>query len=160
MNTGMKSIIMVALMAAGLFCMAEANADEDRAKMDGDPGMRRMDDARKGEFFKDLDLTGEQRDKIKAHREESKTKMQGIREAMKAKRLELKAEFDKTTPDDAKVAAIVSELKKLSGQMIEMRVESIRSLKEILTPEQFKSMSDKMEKKKGRWHKGKGEGSS
>lgn len=155
MKTGLKSIIIVAVMASGLFCVALAHANEHRAGTGDNSGMRHMDDARKDEFFKDLDLTGEQRDKVKAHREETKKEMKALHDQMRAKRLELKAELDKPAPDNAKVAAITSELKNLSGQMIDSRVNSILSLKAILTPEQFKKMSDRMEKKKGQWNKGK-----
>ncbi|MBP7056366.1 MAG: Spy/CpxP family protein refolding chaperone [Candidatus Omnitrophica bacterium] len=97
--------------------------------------------------FKDLSLTPEQRDKIKAHREEGKSKAKEMHDQMRAKKEELKAEMGKPVTDRAKIDAIAADMKSLSARMIDQRIDRILSLKEILTPEQFQKVNAKMEEK-------------
>ncbi|MEI6633026.1 MAG: Spy/CpxP family protein refolding chaperone [Chlamydiota bacterium] len=111
-----------------------------------------------GKHLKELDLTPEQQQKMKAQRKEQGIAMKSIRDALKAKHEELRAEIDKEKSDKAKIESITAELKKLEAQRIDQDVKGILQMKESLTPEQFKKLSAMREAGKGERRGGKGKG--
>jgi len=160
MNKITMGIMMAAVMAVTLCSADGVFADDDYDRMPP-PGHHRMEGPGRWDPFEGIDLTAEQRDKLKAHREANMKNMKEIRQQMKEEKDALKDEFGKDVIDDARIAKIASELKKLSAQMVDQRINSILSLREILTPVQFQKMHARMEEKmskrgeKGRgWHRG------
>lgn len=145
MTRSSRVMIAAIMIAAATLFAGHSWADEAKGESNGKHGNGEM----KEEFYKDLNATPEQRDQLKAHRQENTDKMKAVREQMKAKHAELRAEIGKPTVDMTKVESIKSALKDLNARMIDRKVESILSLKKILTPEQFQKMSDKMEQHKG-----------
>ena len=141
MTRSSRMMAAAAMILAATLCSAQGYAQ------DAKPGHDR--EAMKEAFYKDLNATPEQREALKAHRQENKAAMQAVHEQMKAKRDELRAEIGKPTVDMAKVESIKSDLKALDARLVDQRVDSILSLKKILTPEQFQKMHDKMEQRKG-----------
>ncbi len=109
-------------------------------------------------MFKDLGLTQEQQDQLKARRGAEKEQWKTGREALKTKMRALHEEISKPDMDKAKVDAIVMEINTLKGQEFARRTEGIVAMKEILTPEQFAKFQEhhqkKMEKKQWKWKKG------
>lgn len=146
MKTKPGSILILIAVLYGIFCASAVFAEYGHRK-GGDAGSHRMGDSGKEELFKDLDLTAEQRDKIKAQRQAGKAKMKELHDKTKAKKMELKAELEKPVIDQAKLAGIVKDLKDISGQKIDERINGILSLRQTLTPEQFRKMHDRMEEK-------------
>lgn len=61
---------------------------------------------------------------------------------MRAQRIELKKELEKPDTDMNKINAVINEIKNLTGQQLELRVNSILATKQILTPEQFKKLQE------------------
>ena len=102
-------------------------------------------------FAKDLNLTHEQQEKMKQHREANQEKKKQLRELMQAKRAELKAEIGKPALDSAKVYALASEIKSLFGQMLDLRIEGLLFMKQTLTPEQFEKFQKKINERKSEW---------
>ncbi|MDD5347787.1 MAG: periplasmic heavy metal sensor [Candidatus Omnitrophica bacterium] len=98
----------------------------------------------KPDFFADLALNQEQKDALKANREATRRKMAQLRELMLAKRQELNAEFQKETLDKRKLNAVASDIKKISGQLLDLRIQGVVFLKETLTAEQFARFQEKM----------------
>jgi Spy/CpxP family protein refolding chaperone len=104
-----------------------------------------------------LGLSQEQQEKLDEYRSKHRRERRQLREKMNIKRSELKLELDKPETDKKKVAEIVAEMKKLEGEKIDQRVNSILELKELLTPEQFEKlphpeMKGRDGKEHGRWH--------
>jgi Spy/CpxP family protein refolding chaperone len=153
-----KKFVVIPAVIAVLCCGAYTGAVYAQGQDEKPAGAKMERHGDKDGFFKDLNLTQEQRDKLKANREQSRGKMEAIHTQMKSKRAELKTELEKTTVDKGRIDGIVTELKNLSGQMVDLRVAGLISLKEILTPEQFKKMHDKMEERKGNHGGKRGEG--
>lgn len=108
-------------------------------------------------MFKDLGLTQEQQDQLKARRNAEKEQGKTSREALKAKMQALHEEISKPDVDKLKVDSIVMEINTLKGQEFARRTEGILAMKEILTPEQFAKFQEhhqkKMEKKQWKWKK-------
>jgi len=101
-------------------------------------------------FIKELRLTPEQQDKIKAEREKSRQEQRALRKDISSKREELAKEIERTDLDKAKIDSLVADLKQLAGDVIEQRVESIFFMREYLTPEQFKKFQEKVKEHKNR----------
>ena len=139
MKTRSRNAILAAVMVMAMLGTTAAYAEGM-----GPGGHHGQERGEKGEFYKELNLTPEQRDQVKAQKEATKAQKQELREAMKAKRAELKAELAKKDLDRARVNVITTEMKAITAKLVDMRVESIIALKKILTPEQFQKMQDKM----------------
>lgn len=99
-------------------------------------------------IVKDLHLNAQQEQLIAAQREQEKKGSLELREKMKTLRVELSQELEKKNTDKTKVYSLIAEMKELIGKRIEKKVEGILSLKEILTPEQFKLLNSKIEEVK------------
>lgn len=144
-----KHIAVAMMVAAAAILPAHAFAAERDPASGAPADAHAMDRHDKGAFFEDLNLTPRQREQVKAHREEGKEKMKAVREQLRARHAELRSEMAKETVDRAKIQAIAANLKGLEGQIVDLRIASILSLKEILTPEQFRKMNAKMDAHKG-----------
>jgi Spy/CpxP family protein refolding chaperone len=90
-----------------------------------------------------LNLTPKQKQQIQQQRSSDKQKIVELKDKMRAKRLELKSELEKPATDMNRINAIINEIKELTGQQLELRVNSILATKQILTPEQFKQLQDR-----------------
>lgn len=99
-----------------------------------------------------LDLTPEQEEQIKEHRKKHREERKTARKLIRKKRKALKEELNKPDSDLNKVDEIALQIKDLMGQQIDRRIESILTMKEILTPGQFKKMSETIEEKRKRMH--------
>ncbi len=112
--------------------------------------------------IKELNLTPEQQQKIADQRTQEKEQAQAIQQKLAATRSRLHQELEQASPDKAKVYSLLGEMKELTGKRMEQRVERIFSLKEILTPEQFKTLQQKTggpeSNKEGRHEKGSRDG--
>ena len=99
------------------------------------------------DFMKKLNLSPEQKSQITKQQDMNKEKENELRDKMHAKRLELKQELEKSEVDTNKVNAIIVDIKTLTGEQLDLRVNSILAMKQILTPEQFKKLQDMKEEK-------------
>jgi Spy/CpxP family protein refolding chaperone len=106
------------------------------------------------EFFKDLNLTPEQKEKLKAQREAKKEEHKALREQMKTKMQALHQEISKPETKRADVDGLVGEVNTLKGQMFSQMIDGVFSMKEVLTPEQFAKMQAKHQERMNRQDKG------
>lgn len=141
MNTqsrGMRYIIASVLV----LCFASLASAQSSGREPGKIGIARQEkfDA----MFKELNLSPQQEQKIADQRNQEKEQDQALRQNMAAVRSQLKQELDRSVPDKVKVYSLIAEMKELIGKRMEQRVERIFSLKEILTPEQFNLLNQKV----------------
>ena len=100
-----------------------------------------------GKLTEELGLTPEQKTQLDAQKEAFKAKNQAVRDKLKAKKEELRSELEKPTVDRAKINATIEDIKSLTGEKLNNRVDKILAMKSILTPEQFAKLQDKMREK-------------
>ena len=135
-------------MAVGPVAYAESEGDNP----EGGKGYRHGEGK---EFLKELNLTPEQTEKLKAQRE-SKESNKALREQLKTKMQTLHETIAKPGTTRADVNGLVVEVTALKGQMFAQRIDGIFAMKEVLTPAQFAKMQDhrkeKMKEGKGRWN--------
>jgi Spy/CpxP family protein refolding chaperone len=106
------------------------------------------------DFSKTLNLTSEQQEKVKKHQSTNMEKGAELRNKLRDKNSELKAELDKPQINRNRVNALVAEIKTLMGVQLEQRVDNIIFMKQILTPEQFKQMQEQINAKVKEMKKG------
>ena len=120
-------------------------------------GGKGFEKAKQEELFKDLNLTPEQMEKVKAKHETQKGLHKQEWEQMKAKMEALHAELGKPVTDRAVVNGLIADINTLKGQGFAERIEGVLALKEILTPEQFAKFQAKHKErgfgKHGDWKK-------
>ncbi len=90
--------------------------------------------------MRELNLTAEQSEQLKAEKQASRQKRQELQDQIRAKRQELRKELDKNVIDRNAVNTLIGQLKDLQGSLLNLRVDSILSMKQILTPEQFEKL--------------------
>jgi len=142
MKNKIKNLITVSLVISifSIFCLAYAEDVPIQA-----PYKPQVSD--KADIFDGLNLTPEQQEKIKAHKEENKAKTNSLRDQMKAKREDLKAEMKNSAMNISKVQSLTNDIKNLIGQMIDLKVDGVIFLKQTLTPEQFAKFQEVLKEK-------------
>ncbi len=120
---------------------------------DQDAGSKGKYEQRKGEgFFKDLNLTAEQKEKLKTYRESQKEKNQAVREQLKTKMQALHEAMTQPEVDQAKINGLVAEINTLKGQLFAQHVEGLLGMKEVLTQEQFNKLQERRQERKNGKH--------
>jgi len=147
--TKVIAVLMVAgLMATGPVAYAEYEGDNP----DGGKGYKHGDGK---DFFKELNLTEEQRAKLKAQRASKKESVRAVRDQMKVKMRALHDTISKPETKRADVDGLVAEVNTLKGQMFSQMIDGVFAMKEVLTPEQFAKMQaahqERMDKKPEAW---------
>ncbi len=118
---------VMAASASGTVNVVEKKASLESVKSDLEDG---------------LGLTPEQKSKIKAIRDEFKSRQMAIKNALNAKHEVLRQELDGDAPVRAKVEPIVIEIKALQAQLIDNRVDVVFKLREIYTLKQIKKIKE------------------
>ena len=113
---------------------------------------------KKQEMYKELGITEEQKKKLEENKDKNRQEMKEMFKAMKEKREALSDEIQKEKIDMAKIVKINTELKDLQGKMSDRKLATILEVRKILTPEQFKKFSAKMDDHKKKFREGKGRG--
>ena len=94
-----------------------------------------------------LGLTTEQRDELKENRIAHREKAKAIFESLKKETAKLKEELKNPEASSASVAPMATKIKSLQGQLVDLRIEGILTVKEILTPEQFAKFQQMVEER-------------
>ncbi len=102
----------------------------------------------KEKFFKELNLTPQQQEKIEENRQAQRDAMVKARTAMEEKRARLQEAMKDPAVTKATVEPLVNDMKALQAQMIDGRIDGIFAVKQILTAEQFVQFQQMMEKRK------------
>ena len=129
-------LTVVGLMAAGPVAYAVSEGDNPESGKGYKSGEGK-------EFMKELNLTPEQKEKLKAQREARRATHKVMHEQMKTKMQALHAAIAKPGTTRANVDALIGEVNGLKGQMFSQRIDDLFAMKEILTPEQFVKMQEK-----------------
>ena len=106
------------------------------------------------EVFNKLGLSAQQEAQVKEARKINREIAKKLFQELREKRKELAVELDKTRSDPQKIKVLVYALKDVQGRLIEQRVEGILKLKEILSPEQYRTFSDSLKKMRQEKNKG------
>ena len=101
-------------------------------------------------IFDQLNLTPEQKQKLKTNKQAQLQEMQAVTASLREKRKILQEALKNPLATRASVLGIAKEIKELQAKQIDLRLDGIFSVKEILTPEQYARFQQLMEEKPGR----------
>jgi protein CpxP len=102
-----------------------------------------------GMMLRGLDLTDDQKNQVKQIMEASKSKVQPLRESMKANRDKLHQATADGKFDEAQVQALATEQANISAQLLVERTRTKSQIFQILTPEQRTKAAQMKESFKG-----------
>jgi Spy/CpxP family protein refolding chaperone len=147
----MKKVQLAGIITAGLiFAGTPAlfakqpcpNADmpEFRHEMRGD-----MPEKMHERLMQELNLTTDQKARMKQSRELFRNQTKQLMQELQDKREALRQELDRTTTDRSRVTALSSDIKSLTSQLMDVRIQSVLELKDILTPDQYAKLMQKRE---------------
>lgn len=100
------------------------------------------------EIYSQLNLTDDQKKQLEANKHQHRLRMQQARMDMKVAKEALREELMKTQLDIPKVMMLHDRIKALLSQMEDIKINSILSVRRILTPEQFSKFVVLMHKHK------------
>lgn len=138
-----RILTLVPLLLALGFSTAQA-----RPGHHGGPKMHKL--------MKELNLTGEQKDKIKAEREKRKPEMKAAREKAKAAREKLREAFKQNASAD-QLRTLKNEVQAAQTAAGDLRFEGMLALREVLTPEQRAKFNEWQEKRQAKGFPGRGD---
>ena len=87
-----------------------------------------------------LNLNAEQKEKMKAMRQNQKQQKTELRQSLKDARLKLKNELDNPAATRESITPLANNIKTILAKMVDQRIEGILAVKEILTPDQFSQL--------------------
>ena len=108
-------------------------------------------EARRQELYKDLNLSQEQKKLLEENKKGRREEMKSLFSQMKEKREAIRSELQKNELNIGKITQINNELKILSAQMLDRKLEGILEVRKILTPEQFRKFMAKMGQRQERF---------
>ncbi len=150
----MKTIKLSMLAMLGMLFLAAPLVHADEPEVAGiaegrQKFMEKMEQKMQ-EVYKDLNLTDEQKKALDENKTKNRAQTKELFKQMKDKKDAIRDELQKETLDSAKIEQIHNELKQLSNQMLDNRFNGILEVRKILTQEQFKKFSSKMEEMKSK----------
>lgn len=96
-----------------------------------------------------LNLTSEQQEQLKAHRETQQQSMKEMQRALKEKKAQLKEQLDNPAATRESVNALAADIKTLTGRMIDQRIDAVFAIRQILTPDQFNQLQEARQRRCG-----------
>ncbi len=96
------------------------------------------------EYLRSLNLSAEQKERLRENQSQHRQKVQGLRSSLRTKWQALQELLDKPGTSLEAVAGLVNEVKAAQGAILDARVESIFAVKSILTPEQYAQFQELM----------------
>lgn len=93
-------------------------------------------------IMKELNLTKEQKEKIRKQKYESSRKRLNLRNDLSLKRYDLKYELSMMKIDDRKVNKLIDEISEIQKNILKNKVNSLKDFKTILTSEQWEKIKN------------------
>lgn len=131
----LMAITLLALAAFPLAAKAQAPSPS------GVWGPKDGHERRVKEIYNQLDLTEAQKSSLEANKQQHKTEMNSLRQALRSDREMLMAEIMKPQLDMARIKGLQRDIISLMARMEENHLSSILAVRSILTPEQFARFS-------------------
>lgn len=116
-----------------------------------EPGQRRFQSGdpqgRRG-FLSELNLSPEQKEKLKTLMQSQRQQVKGNHQALRQKRQQLREMLQSGSGSREEALAIHREIAQQQTAMMEQRITMLYALREILTPEQFTKFRSLMEQRR------------
>lgn len=107
-----------------------------------------------------LGLTVDQQLKLKALRDEFRTRQKPLQESLRAKQEALTLELDGDKPNRQAVEVLIKAISALQGQLLSNNADHVFRTREIITPEQYLKMKEWRAERKTQKNSGRQDGVS
>jgi Spy/CpxP family protein refolding chaperone len=87
-----------------------------------------------------LNLTAEQREKIKALRQDQRQQMQALMQELREKRQQIREKLNDPATTRETIAPLVAEIKEIQSKIVDLRINNIFAIKETLSAEQVSKL--------------------
>jgi Spy/CpxP family protein refolding chaperone len=125
-------LLVIASVITGTAGVVFVNSDSDTTSMKGKMIGEKMTEK--------LGLSNDQQTKLKDLRVDMKKQVNDSRERIKSIREKIKNELLAPNPNQVALYGYEKEINDLKGTIAEKRIEHLLKVKEILTPDQFKTL--------------------
>jgi Spy/CpxP family protein refolding chaperone len=142
MNIRLRKVIYTLGIVGVMLLTSNVYSQPQEDRFNTSDEMREKMKAKMLEVFKQLDLSPEQKEQLKAHRKDHRGQGKEFRENMKAKKEAIRNELQKEELNMENVYTIHKELKDLLVQKADHRLEGILEVRKILTAEQFRKFCE------------------
>ena len=151
-----KVTVFLVIAVLGLSASITYAASLTPATRQKEESIKRMD-AKRLQLYKDLGLSDEQRKLLEENKNKHREQTKALFVQLRQKTILLHQELEKSELNIQAIYQTNNELKQLEAQMLDNRLERILEVRKILTPEQFKKFTDKMNES-GEYFKNKRQG--
>jgi Spy/CpxP family protein refolding chaperone len=132
--------LVVSLVAGGLLALPLSAGEDYHAGKEGKDGAWKGGEMHS--MWKDLNLTQQQKDQLKAAHQEMQTQRQELFQKMKGLRKTIKDEIMKDNPDQNMLNNLAEQSGALEKEAALLRFQHFLKMKSILTKEQFEKILD------------------
>ncbi|MFA7160122.1 MAG: periplasmic heavy metal sensor [Kiritimatiellia bacterium] len=150
---GSGLVELSAVLCLSLLLAAPLSAGEGPKANQGENqrfGQKRADNEARFEAIADkLGLTDEQKGKIQALRQSQRQQMEALMEQLRNKQQQMKSELNKSGATRESIAPLVTEIKAIHAQIVDLRINNIFAIKDMLSAEQFGRMQQFHQQKTG-----------
>jgi len=105
-------------------------------------------EAVKSDVADGLGLSADQKERIRAVREEYRARQQELKRALSLKNEALRQELDGDVPVRANIEAVVAQIKSIQGQITDNYVDVVLKLREVYTVKQIKRIKQRLEQQR------------
>lgn len=151
-NTNQLAVLFGLVM--GVFLLSATNVFANEEQGFKKEGHRKEWQAKRIQMFEKLGLTEEQKQALKAHKENHRDEMKALRGQIKEKRKAFHQALEDPEADDNAITAANNAIKALTNNLADHRLNSILEIRKILTPEQFQKFNEIKKEHKGKWQNG------
>ena len=142
MNVRLRKVIYTLGIVGVMLLTSNVYSQPQGDRFNRSDEMREKMKARMLEVFKQLDLSPEQEEQLKAHRKNHRGQEKEFRENMKAKKEAIRNELQNEELNMEEIYRIHNELKDLLSNKADHRLEGILEVRKILTAEQFRKFCE------------------
>ena len=133
-------MLVVSLVAGGLLALPVSAGEDYHAGKEGKGAWKKGDEMHS--MWKDLNLTQDQKDQLKAAHQEMQAQRKELFQKMKDLRKTIKDEIMKDNPDQNVLNNLAEQSGALEKEATLLRFQHFLKMKGILTKEQFKKILD------------------
>ncbi len=139
------SVVLMLLAASTSYAMPDFKGPRSEGR-EGENHEKRFQD-----MTEKLDLSEGQREQLKAHRDQQKARMKELKEELRTNYKTLRKELENYDSDERIVKGTAAKLKTIQAQLLDQKVDNFLAMRKILTPEQFRKMSELREERREQW---------
>ncbi len=138
MNKKIISLTVSLVLFSGVLVLSGVAADKKSDKVETQaPDLAAQREQMRQEIMAQIGLTDEQKQQLNKMQEDYANKTKEVGQKLVEANKALRTELDQQNSDKKNLNKVVSNIKKIQGDMLDLRIENILDTKALLTAEQY-----------------------